>query len=61
MKGERGKDLVETFLAIASQRWGEEEATVLRSALERTAEAVMDVKDFELDLSDEPWRPPRST
>jgi len=59
MKGERGKDLVEAFLAIASQRWGEEEATVLRSALKRTAEAIMDIEDFELDPSDEPWRPPR--
>jgi hypothetical protein len=59
MAVERGKYSVEGLLVIASKRWGEEEATVLRSALERTAEAIMDVEDFELDPSDEPWRPPR--
>ena len=59
MKGERGKDLVEAFFTIASHRWGEEEAIVLRSALERMAEAISDVELSELDPSDELWRPPR--
>jgi hypothetical protein len=59
MKRERDEDLVEAFFAIASHRWGEEEAIVLRSALERTAEAISDVERSELDPSDEPWRPPR--
>ena len=59
MAVERGKDSVEGLLAIASQRWGEEEARVLRPALERTVEAIRDVEGFELDPGDEPWRPPR--
>jgi hypothetical protein len=59
MAVERGKDLVDGLLVIASQKWGEEEARVLRSALERTAEAIRDVEGFELDPGDEPWRPPK--
>ena len=43
---------------VASQRWGEEEARILRPALERTAEAIRDIEVFELDPDDEPWRPP---
>jgi hypothetical protein len=59
MKLEREKDTVERLLLVASQRWGEEEARVLRPALERTTEAIRDVECFELDPGDEPWRPPR--
>lgn len=56
---EREKDSVEGLLLVASQRWGEEEARILRPALERTAEAIRDVECFELDPENEPWRPPR--
>ncbi len=56
---EREKDMVESLLIAASQRWGEEEARVLRPALERVAKAIKDIEGFELNPGDEPWRPPR--
>lgn len=50
--------MVEGFLGVASRMWGEEEARILRPAIERVAKAVRKVEGFELDPVDEPWKPP---
>ncbi len=43
----------------ARERWGEEEARLLRPALERVAEAIREIEGFELDPDEEPWKPSR--
>lgn len=59
MKGEGKKEIVESFLGVAVQRWGEEEVEAIRAAIEKTAEAVWEVQKFKIDPFDEPWRPPK--
>ena len=58
MSGGKG-ELVRRFLEEARERWGEEEARLLRPALERAAEAVWEVEGFEPGVEEEPYNPPR--
>ena len=51
--------LIEKLLDVARERWGEEEARLLRPALERVAGAIYGVEGFELDPDEEPWKPSR--
>jgi len=48
------KEIVEHLLDAALEKWGKEEVALIRSALERTAEAIWKVKGFKLELEDEP-------
>lgn len=49
--------LVVKILDAARERWGEEEARLLKPALEMVAEALCEVEGFELDPGEEPWSP----
>jgi hypothetical protein len=49
----------EKLLDVARERWGEEEARLLKPALERVAEAIYEVEGFELNPDEEPWKPSR--
>lgn len=49
--------LVVKILDAARERLGEEEARLLRPALERVAVAIREVEGFELDPGEEPWSP----
>ena len=53
------RERVEKLLDIARERWGEEEARLLKPALERVAEAIYEVEGFELNPDEEPWKPSR--
>ncbi len=48
------EERVKQFIALASGRWGREEAEAMRQTLERTAEAVWEVDRFSLDPMDPP-------
>lgn len=48
------KEFVKHLLDAALEKWGEKEVASIRSALERTAEAIWEVEGFELELEDEP-------
>lgn len=50
---------IEELLDAARERWGEEEARLLKPALERVAEAIYEVEGLELDPDEEPWKPSR--
>jgi hypothetical protein len=55
-----GKEaLVRDFFERAVEMWGEEEALLLRSDLERIAQAVWEVENFEASVEEEPYNPPR--
>jgi hypothetical protein len=49
----------EKLLDVARERWDEEEARLLKPALERVAEAIYEVEGFELNPDEEPWKPSR--
>ena len=53
------KELVGDFFERAVEMWGEEEALLLRSDLERIAQAVWEVENFEPGVEEEPYNPPR--
>ena len=53
------EELVESFLERAREMWGEEEALLLRSDLERIAWTVWEVENFEPGVEEEPYNPPR--
>ena len=53
------EELVESFLEKAREMWGEEEARLLRSDLERIARAVWEAEGFEPGVEEEPYNPPR--
>jgi len=48
------KELVERLMDEAVERWGEDEAESIRSALETIAEAIWDLGRLRLELEDEP-------
>jgi hypothetical protein len=53
------KELVGDFFERAVEMWGEEEALLLRSDLERIAQAVWEVENFEPGVEEEPYSPPK--
>jgi hypothetical protein len=53
------EELVRDFFERAVEMWGEEEALLLRSDLERIAQAVWEVENFEPGVEEEPYNPLR--
>ncbi len=45
---------IDHLLKMASERWGEDVVEQLRSALERIADAIWTVEDYDLKLEEEP-------
>jgi len=51
------KAYIDHLMKMAVERWGANEVEQLRSALERTANAVWMVESFKLELDEEPAHP----
>jgi hypothetical protein len=48
-------DIMKSFMKEAVQKYGENEANLLRIDIENTAEAVWKLQNFKLEPSEEPW------
>ena len=59
MSDKKGKDeQIDRFMKMAHERWGDEEYEQLKPALEKTAEAIHEVEEYNLEPDDEPTRSP---